>query len=71
MSQNPAYSTVSDMEDDILAVGRWAGVLNHVGTATCQIDPAEVWVISNVLTEIGQRLQARWSEAFIQAGGRP
>ena len=71
MSRLPAFHPLADMEDDIFAVGRWAGVLNHVGTATCQIDPAEVWVISNVLIAVGRRLEARWNESFIQAGGRP
>ncbi|MCJ2133014.1 hypothetical protein MKK69_02840 [Methylobacterium sp. J-026] len=70
MSQNPAYRPMSAMEDDILAVERWAGVLNHMGTGTCMIDPGEVWVISNVLAEVGKRLDARWNEAFDAAAGR-
>jgi hypothetical protein len=71
MSDRAEFSALSDMEDDILAVGRWAGVLSHIGTATSQIEPAEIWVISKVLTQLGACLEANWQKAFLEAGGRP
>lgn len=64
MNKGAAFPSLSEMEDDILAVGRWSGVLNHLGTSATMIDPAEIWVIAGVLRDLGQRLDARWNEAF-------
>ncbi|MCJ2125074.1 hypothetical protein [Methylobacterium sp. J-077] len=64
MSQRPVFHPLADMEDDILAVGRWAGVLNHLGTGHSMIDPGELWVISHVLSELGKRLKADWNVAL-------
>ena len=72
MSQhNPAFSPLAEMEDDVLAVTRWAAVLNHIGSSNSSIDPATVWVISNVLRDVGKRLAVHWDDAFKCAGGKP
>ncbi|WP_342108059.1 hypothetical protein [Methylobacterium sp. SI9] len=70
MSHNPAFRPLSDMEDDILAVTRWAAVLNHLGTSEHGVSNDEVWVISNVLRDVGKRLASSWDEAFDAAAGR-
>ena len=64
MSRHDAFKPLFDMEDDVKAVRRWAGVLNHLGTSGTAIESDQVWVISNVLFDIGKRLDARWNEAF-------
>lgn len=64
MSRHDAFKPLFDMEDDVKAVRRWAGVLNHLGTSDNSIASDEIWVISKVLFDIGQRLDARWNEAF-------
>ncbi|WP_267358431.1 MULTISPECIES: hypothetical protein [unclassified Methylobacterium] len=70
MSHHPAFHPIADMEDDILAVARWAGVLNNLGTCTSSIDPGQIWVISHALTDLGRRLDASWNQAFDAAAER-
>jgi hypothetical protein len=71
MSREAAFKSLFEMETDIRNVRRWAGVLNHLGTSESTVESEQIYVISNVLFEIGKRLDARWEEAFKAARGQP
>jgi hypothetical protein len=64
MKSKPVFPLISEMETDIAAISHWAGVLNHLGVSPHGIEADEVWVISNVLHDLGKRLDALWNEAF-------
>jgi len=64
MSRHDAFKPLFEMEDDVKAVRRWAGVLNHLASSATEIEADQIWVISNVLFELGKRLNTRWDEAF-------
>ena len=57
----PAHSHLLSMEDDILAVRRWAGVLDHLGCGHSCVQPGEAWVIAKALHEVGKRLERDWN----------
>lgn len=69
MSRHPAWHPVDKMEGDIRDLRRWASVLNRLGTSEDPIEPEDIWVISNVLSDIGKRLDANRCEAFGKVGG--
>lgn len=69
MSRSAAFKPLFEMEDDVKAVRRWAGILNHLGSSDSSIESDQIWVIARVLLDIGKRLDARWSDAFDAARG--
>ncbi|MCJ2061024.1 hypothetical protein MKL09_31460 [Methylobacterium sp. J-048] len=65
------FSIISDMEDDVADVARWGEVVRLLGTVSCNIDPGVLWVIGKPLTELGERIDAKWNRAHQAAGGQP
>lgn len=70
MSRSKALDVLSEMENDVMDVARWAGVLNHLAASDHQPSHEEIWVISDVLREVGKRLKARWTLAHDTARGQ-
>ncbi|MCJ2068401.1 hypothetical protein MKK75_06185 [Methylobacterium sp. J-030] len=70
MSSHPAFNAVDSMEGDIRDLGRWAMLLNRLGTTETPIEPEEIYVISIVLLDMARRLDTRRTEAFSKVGGR-
>lgn len=58
-----AFDILAEMEEDVMDVGRWAGVLNHLAASDHQASQEEIWVICDVLREVGKRLTVRWNKA--------
>ena len=69
MSKRP-HSDLFDMEEDIRAVGRWAGVLSHLGSGDNAIQPSELHVIAMAIMDLGNRLEHDWTVALQATGGR-
>jgi len=69
MSRHPARNPIDRMENDTTDLCRWASVLNRMGCSQDPIDPEDVFVISKVLSKIGERLDANRREAFGLLGG--
>jgi len=69
MNQYPAWYAIDKMENDTTDLCRWASVLNRMGCSHDPIDPEDVFVISKVLSKIGERLDANRREAFGLLGG--
>lgn len=70
MNHHPAFDAVDIMEGDIRDLGRWAMLLNRLGTTETPIDPEEIYVISRVLLAMARRLDTQRTEAFRKVGGR-
>ncbi|MCJ2048539.1 hypothetical protein [Methylobacterium sp. J-070] len=71
MKPDPVYSIISDMETDIADVGRWGELLYQLAASPNSLDAGTLHVIAAPIHALGQRLEARWSEAFRAAGGQP
>jgi len=69
MSRHPAWNAIDRMENDTTDLRRWASVLNRMGCSQDPIDPEDVFVISKVLSKIGERFDANRREAFGLLGG--
>ena len=69
-SRHPAFSVISDMEEDVADVARWGQLIRILGASSSQIDPGVLHVIGRPLEELGERIDARWKEAFRIAGGQ-
>ncbi len=61
---NPAFSTLSEMEDSVRNVARWGHVLRNLGAGTSMIEPGALWVVGHSLEQLGEEIEARWEEAF-------
>lgn len=71
MSERDALNAISEMEDDIYAVLRYAQALNHVACSPHAIEPECLTAFSDPLREIGKRLRERFAQAHAAvAGGR-
>lgn len=70
MTDRDTFSAISHMDDDILPLRRWAGVLGYPGTGTSSIDPTDVWVINNAVREVRKRLEERWEQTCENARRR-
>jgi hypothetical protein len=66
-----AFTALSEMEEDVRDVSRWAGVLNHLAASDHQASQDEIWVICDALREVGNRLVVRWTQAHEAAKGQP
>ncbi|MCJ2120647.1 hypothetical protein MKK65_29515 [Methylobacterium sp. J-001] len=70
MSRHPAWNAIDRMENDTTDLRRWASVLNRMGCSGDPIDPEDVFVISKVLSKIGERLDTNRREAFDMVRGK-
>lgn len=72
MSQrHPVHTIISHMEVDVADVRRWGDLLYHLAASPNSIDAGTLHVIAAPILALGERLEARWGEAFRIAGGQP
>ena len=71
MKSHPAYAILSGMEDDLLAIRRWAAVLDHLGCSPHAIQPEELYVLACAIRSLGLSLEGAWKDAREAFGREP
>lgn len=64
MKPHPAHSILSGMENDLLAIRRWAAVLDHLGCSPHAVQPEELYVLAGAIRNLGLSLEGDWKDAL-------
>ena len=68
--RDTAIHAISEMENDIYSVLRYAQALNRVASSPHMVEPECLIAFSDLLEEVGKRLRELFKEAHAAAVGR-
>jgi hypothetical protein len=68
--RNSLFNIISDMENDVRDIGRWAEMISLLGSSPHMVKPDVLYALSKPLALLSERLEAGWEKAFALAAGR-